>query len=400
MVLKLLSRLFLIMELKLLFVLCVIYLILCKYNNTKQNENKIVKTFKIPSIFEQIRQNIIKIKNKYKIGISNKKSRFGFVVKEAYPIIKHLNAMYGHNAIGILAKFVEDDVDIFYVANILDGVLLRNYGVAKSIMVLYYIEPLYIEYADKYNLEIVIPNIDYVNVIVNNIKNKISGHLWFESGLGKEGNDLIELLTLYYSIKKNKDINDKIQIVGIGTKYNTSNINYKSDIKYLNKIPNDILEQHNKFKSLIKIINDPTLNIHTACTFEVSRNFSDSFFSSVRIGTLAYRNIMFKSPIIHISYRKKNDCLGYYCEDTQKMNNFFNKTTNKIKIGLLKNGIMPSDEIKIFAHIINSNNKTNFIELNTLLNGYDPYAIIIPKNLNLKVGDYVVIKSNDLYTYK
>jgi alanine racemase len=387
------------MELKILFIIITIYIVSYKYSLLHEHFLKNNNKNKIPSIFEQIKQNIIKIKNKYKIGLTNGKTQFGFVIKDGYSIIKQLYTMYGHKAIGLLAKFVEDEVDIFYVANIFDGVLLRNYGITKSIMVLYYIEPSQVDYAEKYNLEIVIPNINYINIIIKNIKNNINGHLWLESGLGKEGNNMSELLALYYLIKKNKDINKKIQIVGIGTKYNTSNIKYKSNIKCLNKIPNDIIQQHKHFKSLIKIINNPKLNIHTACTFEVSRNFSDSYFSSVRVGTLIYRNIILQSPIIHISNRKKNDCLGYYCEDTLKLNNFFNKTTKKIKIGLLKNGIMPSSEIKIFAQSTNSVGLSNLIELKPLLTNYDPYAIIIPEKLNLKVGDYVIIKSNDLYAY-
>jgi hypothetical protein len=369
------------------------------------------------SVYEQIKQNIINIKNKYKLGkyrfikdINNKHQQkqkqkqkqikptnFGFVIKNSYPVIKHLINIYGPQAIGILAKFVENYVDIFYVANISDGITLRNYNIKKPIMVLYYIDPSDIYNAEKYELQIVIPSIKYINLIIDKIDYKIKGHLWFDSNMGKEGtNNSDELLTIYDFIKKNKKIQDKIQILGIGTKYNTSDIRFKTNKKLRNIIPKDIIDQHLKFKLIVKQINDPNLIVHSACTFEVSRNFKDSFFDSVRVGSLVYRKIIWSTPILGITYKKRSDCLGYYCEESPNLNDS-SKSNKLIKIGLLKNTFRSTIETKIFAQSKYSNDLT---ELKVVLSDYDPLGVIIPSNIDLDVGDYLTVISNDLYTYK
>lgn len=389
--------------------------------NEKNNKNS-KRIIKYASIFEQIKQNIIAIKKKYKIGLvqeyktqydktQQNKTKFGIVIKYTYGPINHLITTYGIEAIPLLTKYIESEVDIFYVSNVSDGIIMRKYGIKKPIMVLYYVDPSNILDVEKYELEIIIPNIEYLKSIIGQIEYKIKVHLWYNSGLGKEGvSNITELMTLYKIITTVPTVVNKVQILGLGTKYNTSNIKYKNNKKLLHgPMPTDIIEQHNKFKLIVQSINNPDIYIHASCTFELERNFREAFFDTVRIGKLIYRNVVWSVPIIAISYRSINDCMGYYCDETYNLNkqlqiNKNSTASNKqIKLAFLKNTIKSNEtntnRIRIFAYDIDGN---KLIKLNTLFTKYDPLAVIIPDDLPIKltIGDQLVIKSNDLYGYK
>ena len=121
---------------------------------------------------------------------------FGLVLKNGYPIIRLISNAYGYNAIFELASYVEKYVDIFYVANIMDGIYLRLRKIKKPIMVLYLIDPEKINLAINYDLEIIIPSIEWYYLAKGhlnksksksntNIKSKqIKAHMWCDSGMG------------------------------------------------------------------------------------------------------------------------------------------------------------------------------------------------------------------------
>lgn len=392
------------------FIILLLIFIIFKYGRIKniehtKNTDRILQNFVLPHsarkiteskssylsdydkiiIFKQIKSNISRIKSQIR------NTKFGFVLKQSYAIIRYLNNKYGINTQSELAKYIENDVDVYFVANIQEGVNLRKYNIKKPIMILYLIDPDEVVLAEEYDLEILIPSIDYFNLSKNLIKKNIKVHLWYDMGLGKEGNtNISELLNLYNYLKAS----NKIKIIGLGTKYNTSDPSYGLKLNKYNEIPKDIIQQHNEFKKIIKLINDPNLLIHTACTFEVQRNFTDSYFDIVRIGKLAYRNISWTQKILDIKNKKSTDCFGYYCKYTKNKDN---KTKPyNIKIAFLKNLANirnpPMEFFKIYT--------LDGIELSLILNEYDPFGIIIPNGVNLNIGSKILIKYNDLYAYK
>ncbi len=349
-------------------------------------------------IFNQIKQNIIQTKTK--LG----KTRFGLVLKNGYPIIRLISNAYGYNAIFELASYVEKYVDIFYVANIIDGIYLRLSGIKKPIMVLYLIDPDKINLVIKYDLEIIIPSIEWYNLaqpyinksntnINTNTKSKqIKAHIWCDSGMGKEGKiSHSEILSLYLFLRARSDI----KLIGLGTKYNTSDISYATSLtKFKRKsIPTDIIIQHLNFVKLVKTISDPNLIIHTACTFEVSRDFTESYFGSngaVRVGTLIYRNIKWFQPLLEIKTMSDADCYGYYCEKTEK-----NASNKQFQMGLTK------DFLKLQTEQLNDlklYDKENKLQKNILAR-YDPLAFKFNSKSKLRVGSILTLIYNDLFAY-
>jgi alanine racemase len=382
-------------------ILLIISLLLLIFNN-KQNP-KITQYFKTGSvnIFDQIKRNIIKIKSN--IG----STRFGLVIKYGYPIIRLISNMYGYLAVFDLAKYVESYVDIFYVANIYDGINLRKVGIKKPIMVLYLIEPSNINLITKYDLEIIVPSLEWLSLVKvhqNQRSDQISGqksdqkikaHLWLNSNLGKEGaNTSDEVFNLYQELKKIP----YIKIIGLGTKYNTSDLSYFNSLAKLKSLPTDIFVQHKIFSDLVKKINNPKLIIHTACTFEVARNFTESYFGSngaVRVGTLAYRNIVWKQKLLDIRSASYADCYGYYCERTAKSVTKTDSNT-KFKMGLIKNYLSLQTEQMNDLKVFDSNG----IKQDIVLHRYDPITFKLNPESNLKIGSDIVLSYNDLYAYK
>ena len=273
--------------------------------------------------------------------------------------------MFGYNAIYELASYTEKYIDIFYVSNILDGVNLRLHNIKKPIVILYLIDFNNILLSEKYDLQIVIPNVKWLKYALPLINKQIKGHLWYDSGLGKEGfTNYKDLINLYKILLNTR----KIKLIGLGTKYNSK---YK-----INKISNDILNQHDKFKKIINKISDSNLLIHTACSFEVHNNFYDSYFDSVRVGKLAYNNIIWYQQILDIKLMKDSDCYGYLCENTKS------KSDTTFNLGLLKNYIRLDKKQLPLLKILDDKDR----ELEIVFS-YDPIGIKVTSNI--KVGSIV-----------
>ena len=386
-----------------MILLCLIIFIPKYKKNPNYKKNPIQQKFALTDsdsnknlIFNQIKQNIIQTKTK--LG----KTRFGLVLKNGYPIIRLISNAYGYNAIFELASYVENYVDIFYVANIMDGIYLRLRNIRKPIMVLYLIDPKKINLVIKYDLEIIIPSIEWYYLAKghlnkskskSNIKSKpIKAHIWYDSGMGKEGKiSHSEILNLYLFLKARPNI----KLIGLGTKYNTSDISYGTSLTKLKtkNIPTDLIIQHLNFVKLVKTISDPNLIIHTACTFEVRRDFVESYFGSkgaVRVGTLIYRNIKWFQPLLEIKTMSETDCYGYYCEKTEK-----NPSNKQFQMGVIKNYLSLQTEQLNDLRVYDKENKLQ----KNILARYDPLAFKINPKSNLKVGSVLTFVYDDLFAY-
>ncbi len=344
-------------------------------------------------IFDKIYNNITNIKNS--ISKTNPNTKFGFVIKSSYIPIKHLNSSFGPNTHIQMAKYVSDIVDVFCISSIFDGIMMRKQNINKPIILLYITDPKIVPIAEKYDIEIVIPSIAYYRQIRSLIQKKQKAHIWYDLAMGKEGYSDPKYV---YQLYKELSSDPKIELVGLGTKYNKfKNISTSKDI------PSEVLNQHNKFKQLIKKINDPHLDIHTACSYEYDIKFTESYFDLVRIGSSVYANVEWKLPILDIQIKKETDCFGYYCEHSINKNNHqmdLNKhqmdlNNNKlIKIAYLQNTpLIDKRQLKLIKCF---DPKTK-LEYKLLFPDYNPLGVIIPMDSNLKIGSKLLLKTSHIW---
>lgn len=106
---------------------------------------------------------------------------------------------YGLGSVAI-AKHIEEDVDMFCVANINEAIELRESGIKKDILILGYIYPENYYLLNKYNLIITIYNFVIANDL-NNLDLDIRGHIKIETGHNRLGfkvneNSISEILSI------------------------------------------------------------------------------------------------------------------------------------------------------------------------------------------------------------
>lgn len=154
-----------------------------------------------------------KIKHNIQILKEDNKKFFAVVKADAY----------GLGAIEV-SKYIEDDIDIFCVANIEEAIELRENGIKKDILVLGYIHPKNYLYIEKYNLIVTIYNYDIAKEL-NDISN-IRAHIKLETGHNRLGFQTDEL---FYnnSLVEIKKINqfENINIEGIYTHFSSADEN-------------------------------------------------------------------------------------------------------------------------------------------------------------------------------
>ena len=285
--------------------------------------------FKFASIFIQLNQNILQFQNK----IINNNLKYGFIIDHLQLIIKYLTSIYGKNCIVLLAKYIESKINSFYVFDIADGILLRKNGIKKKIVVLNYINLSKMNDVEKYNLCIIVPNINYLTEIITVIKDKINIYLFcnfddqIKNSDSEASKNLADIITLNNLIKKEKNIGKKINVLGI----KIGKIGYKNQ---------------NKLHTVVKsITGDVCLSYQTNLNYiSKSLKLNSILFNELIIGPEIYKKISWTIPIISI---KKNDKTN---KNIAFIKLLFNKTT--------LNNILPkiNEKIRIFALDIDNNN--------------------------------------------
>ena len=107
---------------------------------------------------------------------------------------------YGHGMVEIANKLEKIGTDMFAVATISEGIVLRNHGIKRDILI-FGMTPLEeVEYIVKYNLIQTITSYEYL-LDLDNIslsqKSVIRCHIKIDTGMGRVG-------FFYNDIKKNK----------------------------------------------------------------------------------------------------------------------------------------------------------------------------------------------------
>ncbi|MFM1582962.1 alanine racemase [Helcococcus ovis] len=103
--------------------------------------------------------------------------------KKFFAVVK-ANA-YGLGAVEI-SKFIEDNVDMFCVANINEAIELRKSGIKKDILILGYIHPKNYKYLNEYNIIVNIYDFEIAKEM-NKLGKTIRGHIKIETGHNRLG---------------------------------------------------------------------------------------------------------------------------------------------------------------------------------------------------------------------
>lgn len=172
------------------------------------------------------------IKDNIKILKKITKNKFFAVVKA--------NA-YGLGAVEI-SKSIEEDVDMFCVANISEAIELREHGIKKDILILGYVLPDNYHFLSEYNLILAIYNYEIAQDL-NKVGSRIRGHIKIETGHNRLGFQVNEK-----SVSKIRKINDmeNLHIEGIFTHYSSAD---EKDREYT-------IYQLDKFNEMISKLGD------------------------------------------------------------------------------------------------------------------------------------------------
>ena len=324
-------------------------------------------------------------------NILNKRTQFGIVLKEGYNLLRGINLSY-------FAKLIDESTDLINVYmfdSLANSILARKQGITKKIILLYYIEPIQVQLAIDNDIEITCPNIEWLNMIISKIdtsKNKLKLHIYFDSNLGREGlNDSLKLYELLREINKHSNI----ELVGLGTKFNSKNnitsvpISKNLDISLRKKfLIQEINNDVENFNNLIKYCKDNNLinqntKIHAACSSEVFSDYSETYYDFVRLGTLIFTTVLndfhSKYMILDIKKIQINNCIGYFCEE---------KTHSDITVAYIE-----------YPKIKNCLYKLNNIIVNPVVKyrTYNPFLLDITGFSNVKIGDFIDVHSNNVF---
>ena len=346
----------------------------------------ISENLRVPFIINNI-NNIRKILNKK----HDKKIMIGAVFKQIYNLVEDLNLAY----LSYLIDCKTDLIDYYIFSKLSDAIIARKLGIKKNILVIYSITPSETILASEYDIMVECSSIDWLNEALVNLNNKkLKVHVWFDSGLSREGiineNSLFELLN---EIKKYNNI----KLSGLATKFNpdTSGNRIKAHdlikmqiderIKYCDKLYG---KQKNKFNKIIKYaklnnyINNDTI-IHASCSNEVVGEYVEAWYDMVRCGTAildsVFNNFKIKLKITNIKIIPKGFCMGYYCLDGH--------ASHDMMVVYVLNIPIPN---AIYSYTYK--NKKKILQP---INSGNPFGLIIDDiDDTIKVGDFIDVSIN------
>jgi alanine racemase len=351
------------------------------------NEN-----FKLPFVINNI-NSVSKIINKYSQTEKHKKSiKLAVVFKEFYKLLNNTNISYMANLINQNIELV----DYFIFTIISNAVIARKLNITKPILLLYPITPEETILASQYDIEVDCPNINWLKKTITLLDgNILKVHVWFDSGLSREGltndNDLYDLL-------KEIQSHSNIKLIGLGTKFNPDTHGHRVKCNELKPMPiimrnlyykHLIQKQIDKFNQIIetatiKNLISSNIIIHAACSNDVFSEIHEIFYDMIRVGALSFDSVLnnfeAKAQIVTIKKIPKDFCIGYYCINGHAIKD--------IRIAYIK-----------WYKIVVPEFRYNNILLTPIESG-DPYGLIIDdiKTDEIKVGDYIDVFSSNIYS--
>ena len=237
----------------------------------------------------------------------NKKCKICCVVKA--------NA-YGHGSAEIAKVLEKEDIYCFGVANINEGISLRNAGIKKPILIFGYTNPLCADLLLEHNLTQSIFSFEYAQTLIKNLhkKGKIQAHIKVNTGMNRLGfnpnnkEHLEEVVSIY------KD--SHFIIDGIFTHfYNADSLGSKEK---------DTIKQFEIFTNFVNDLekHGVVFNIKHCSNSAATINFPNMQLDMVRVGASLYginvsdkikvkEAMCLKARISQIAKIKKGDIISY-----------------------------------------------------------------------------------------
>lgn len=210
----------------------------------------------------------------------------------------------------VVAPIMNHSVDAFAVANLEEGIKLRNTGLTKEIFIMAPINIEFLSVYSYYKLTPTIASIKELNKLSNEIKVPLKVQIKVDSGLSRFG--IAKISEFRRALEKIKN-NNKLTLIGVFSHLATK----EADTKFIFKQQ----KRFNKFVSVAEGIFGDCLLYHLANTNAVF-NHNGLNFNAVRMGFGLYgmddslsRNlkpfISITSKIVSIKNIRKNTSIGY-----------------------------------------------------------------------------------------
>lgn len=223
---------------------------------------------------------------------------------------------YGHGAIEISKKLIENDIEMLAVGSIHEGIELRENGVNIPILIMGVTPIEYVNELLEYNFAQTVTGKEYCFLLLDKLKilkKKLKVHIKIETGMGRVG---LFASDENYEIVNNIFRSPFFDVEGIYSHFSNSddvkdeytNIQYKTFKLFCNNLDN--LELNIKYKHM--------------CNSSGSLNFKFSYLNSIRPGLSLYgyncsngnniplKHVMsLKGRIVHINRVHNGDFIGY-----------------------------------------------------------------------------------------
>lgn len=234
-------------------------------------------------------------------------------------------------------------VDYFCVANMEDGIALREVGVDVPIMVLYLTEASNAPILLHYDLEPAAYSlawVDEANRLLQRARGSLKVHLWTDTGMSREGVMPDEALALARAVNKSP----KLHLQGIATHFNRLEKGDLAAIETGNLNNHTALQKH-RFDGVVKAIHADGIGldaiIHAGSSDVLRFGLTPVYYNMLRVGGMLFenpspehRNYTWKTKILQVKTLPKGWCIDYDCKVTVE------KDT---RVGLVAH--VPNDEV-------------------------------------------------------
>jgi len=190
---------------------------------------------------------------------------------------------YGHGLIGVAQIIAELNQEIWLGVNFIDeALLIKNSDIKNAIIILGYTPLARLKEAVEIGARMVVYNLETIKKLAELTLRRVQGkkinvHIKLETGTGRQGVLVEDLLDFVIEIKKYPNI----EIEGLSTHF--ANIEDTTNHNYAKK-------QLNAFNDAINILEKNNINIpikHTACT-AATILFPETYFNMARVGIGLY----------------------------------------------------------------------------------------------------------------
>lgn len=194
--------------------------------------------------------------------------------------------------IGILVYKNTKDVDVFCIIDVLDGIKLREHGVTIPLVLLYWHPAEKADIMSRYQIQPAVLNKEWIKTAEQvlqqaNITTPLLVHLWIDVGMGREGVNPEDSLSLATEIHKSP----YLKLHGIGAHFPEHMVTNENCTKW---IKHGIYDTYQSIfeKSIEKLTKENLLAsdviIHAATSNMIFLDFNELYYNMARIGTLIY----------------------------------------------------------------------------------------------------------------